>query len=71
MKKRLFLAWALLFSAGLMAPSQADAGPLKVTLCHKGNLIEVGAAAALIHVLIHGDTLFSCDPGPPSSGGGI
>lgn len=73
-KNRLSLAWALLLGATLMAPVQVDAGPLKVTLCHKGNLIEVGAAAAIFHVLAHGDTLGGCDPDPPppppDSGGG-
>ena len=70
-KTRFALAWALFIGAGMMAPTQADAAgdPVKVTVCHKGNLIQVGAMAAIYHVLYHGDLLGSCEIEPPDDPG--
>ncbi len=42
----------------------ANAGQEKVTICHKGHEITVGAPAVDAHVQNHGDTIGSCDPGP-------
>jgi len=64
-KKRLALACALLFGAGLMAPSVANASGLTVTVCHNGNEIEVGLAAAAFHALYHGDDIGGCVQEPP------
>jgi len=41
-------------------PSAAQYGKTKVTLCHKGKTITVGAPAAKAHHLRHGDKLESC-----------
>jgi hypothetical protein len=41
------------------SPSQKQYGKTKITLCHKGKTITVGAPAARAH-LRHGDTLGSC-----------
>ena len=65
-RKLIRITLALIFSAALISPLQATAGngPGKVTLCHKGNTIEVGLAAAAAH-LVHGDSLGACDSGFP------
>ena len=76
-KKRLGVAAAMMSGLFLFAQpaSPADgAKPKKdhkVTICHKGKTISVGPIAAVVHVLIHGDTLGSCEapPVPPPGGG--
>ena len=45
--------------SGKMSPAKKQYGKTKVTLCHKGKTITVGAPAARAH-LRHGDKLGSC-----------
>ena len=57
----------LVASASLV--SIADAGPRKqekalVTICHKGNTIQVASAAVAAHVA-HGDRIGPCGPPCP------
>ena len=63
------LSAAIIFCAGLLVPAVAGARselaqPL-VGVCHKGTSITVGLPAAAMHVLVHGDTLNTCDLPPP------
>ena len=73
-KKRVALAFVLLFSTGLMVPPSADARGWwwseTVTICHEGTTIEVGPFWAFLHVLFHGDTRGECVFVPPITGGG-
>jgi len=65
----LFLSVAALASVGKGKPGKPGKpnpagkqyGKTKVTLCHKGKTITVGAPAARAH-LRHGDTLGPCRP---------
>ena len=49
-------------------PNEGGNGQEKVTLCHKGHAITVGAPAVAAHER-HGDTLGPCGDGQPPGGG--
>lgn len=78
--KRLFislLAASLLTIATGVPVFAGHKGPhnpvAKVTLCHKGKTISVGAKATAKHIAKHGDTAGPCapPPPPPACGDGI
>ncbi len=53
-----------LFAALLLAPGGVQD---KVTLCHKGQTITIGAPAVRAHVANHGDTLGACSDSEPDA----
>ena len=74
-RKRLGFAAAMFCGLFFFASPAATADGAKpkdhkVTLCHKGKTITVGPVAAVVHVLIHGDTLGSCEVPPGGEGAG-
>lgn len=58
--------FAVVVAGALFIPgSHSDAGdpPRKVTICHKGNTLEVSESALQAH-LAHGDTMGPCSITP-------
>jgi hypothetical protein len=60
------LAWGLALTGFSLVPAthiEAGPGQKKVTLCHKGQTLEVAEPAVQAH-LNHGDTLGPCNVTP-------
>ncbi len=52
----------------VLAPGDsALAGQSKVTICHKGNTITIGAPAVDAHLRNHGDTVGACEVVPDTT----